>query len=88
MPVYVVSLDLARPGPHYERLWNILGHELQGRRVLLSQWAVRDKGDARALLAILRPALIDPNDRLLIIDRDSHDWAGINLVSRLEKIEP
>ena len=87
MPVYVVSLDLARPGPHYERLWNILGHELQGRRVLLAQWAVRSEGNARALLAYLRPALIDANDRLLVMDRDSLDWAGINLVTRLEQIE-
>ena len=62
-------------------------HELQGRRVLLAQWAVRSKGDAKTLLAYLRPALIDANDRLLVMDRDSLDWAGINLASRLDKIE-
>ena len=46
------------------------------------------KGDARTLLAYLRPALIDANDRLLVMNRDSLDWAGINLAARLEKIEP
>jgi len=88
MPVFVVSYDLTRPGQQYEQLLNTLEHELQGRRVLFSQWAVRSKGDARALLAHLRPSLIDASDRLLVMDRDSLDWAGINLVSRLEKIEP
>jgi hypothetical protein len=88
MPVFVVSYDLTRPGQQYERLWNTLEHELQGRRVLLSQWAVRDKGDARALLAHLRPSLMDAHDRLLVMDRDSLDWAGINLATRLEKIDP
>jgi hypothetical protein len=88
MPVYVVSFELHRPGQQYERLWSTLQHELQGRQVLVSQWAVRAKGDARTLLAQLRPSLVDANDRLLVMDRDSLDWAGINLVSRLEKIEP
>ena len=69
-------------------MWNTLEHELQGRRVLLCQWAVRAKVDARAVLAHLRPSLIDAKDRLLVMDRDSLDWAGINLASRLEKIEP
>jgi hypothetical protein len=88
MPVFVVSYDLRRPEPHYERLLNTLEHDLQGRRVLLFHWAVRAKGDARTLLAHLRPALIDANDRLLVMDRDSLDWAGINLAARLEKIDP
>lgn len=87
MPVFVVSFELTRPGQEYERLVTALEHELQGRRVLLSQWAVRANGDAKALLAHLRPSLIDAHDRLLVMDRDSHDWAGINLASRLEKIE-
>ena len=84
----MVSYDLNRPGQQYEHLLNTLEHELHGRRVLLSQWAVRSKGDARTLLAHLRPSLIDANDRLIVMDRDSLDWAGINLASRLEKIEP
>ena len=87
MPVFMVSFDLNRPGQQYERLWNTLEHELQGRRILLAQWAVRSEGDAKTLLAYLRPALIDANDRLLVMDRDSLDWAGINLASRLDKIE-
>ena len=87
MPVFVVSYDLNRPAQQYERLQNVLEHELQGRRVLLAQWAVRSNWNARALLAYLRPALIDANDRLLVMDRDSLDWAGINLVTRLEQIE-
>ena len=88
MPVFVVTYDLHRPGQQYEHLWNTLEHELQGRRVLHCQWAVRFNGDARTVLAHLRPSLIDANDRLLVMDRDSLDWAGINLASRLEKIEP
>ena len=88
MPVFMVSYDLHRPGQQYERLLNTLEHELKGRRVLHSQWAVRAKGDAKAVLAHLRPTLIDGNDRLLVMDRDSLDWAGINLATRLEKFEP
>ena len=88
MPVFMVSYDLHRPGQQYERLLNTLEHELQGRRVLHCQWAVRAKGDAKAVLAHLRPTLIDGNDRLLVMDRDSLDWAGINLATRLEKFEP
>jgi hypothetical protein len=88
MPVFMVSYDLHRPGQQYERLLNTLEHELQGRRVLHAQWAVRATGDAKAVLAHLRPTLIDMNDRLLVMDRDSLDWAGLNLATRLEKFEP
>jgi hypothetical protein len=56
--------------------------------VLHAQWAVRATGDAKAVLAHLRPTLIDMNDRLLVMDRDSLDWAGLNLATRLEKFEP
>ena len=78
MPVYVVSYDLNRPIQHYEQLWDAL-KRLDGRPVLLAQWSVRARGNAEALGNLLRAYLIDNNDRLLVIDRDSGDWAGWNL---------
>ena len=84
MPVYVVSYDLTLPGQNYAGLWNVLQTELQGQRVLLSQWSVRARGPASALRDYLTPH-IDASDRLLVMDRDSGDWAGRNLMIRLDQ---
>jgi hypothetical protein len=83
MPVYVVSYDLNRPGQNYPELWAAL-RELQAQRILQSQWAVRARGDAAALRDWLWRHM-DGTDRLLVMDRDSADWAAYNLMARLDQ---
>ncbi len=81
MPVYVVSYDLNKPGKNYDDLWNAL-KKLNGQRVLLSQWGVRARGPSSGLRDYLWQ-FMDANDRLLVMDRDSGDWAAMNLMARL-----
>lgn len=83
MPVYVVSYDLTRPGQNYEALWTEL-RRLGGQRVLQSQWAVNVTNTATELNKHLW-GYLDANDRLLVMARDSGDWAGTNLMIRLDQ---
>lgn len=81
MPMYVVSYDLNQPRQKYERLWPALV-ALRGRHVLSSTWTVEATGPASALRDYLRQ-FIDVNDRVLVIERDSTDWAEWNLTPGL-----
>jgi len=81
MPVYVVSYDLTRPGQNYDTLWEAF-KKLEGRRVLPSQWRVNARGDSAALRDHLRQYM-DATDRVLVMSRDSGDWASYNLLSKL-----
>jgi hypothetical protein len=82
MPVYVVSYDLTRPGQNYDTLWAEL-KRLGGQRVLQSQWAV-NVNNTSAELRDHFWAYMDRTDRLLVMARDSGDWAGMNLMINLE----
>ena len=79
--MYVVSYDLKLSRQHYERLWPAL-IALRGRQVLSATWAVEASGPATALRDYLRQ-FIDVNDRVLVMERDSEDWAEWNLTTGL-----
>jgi hypothetical protein len=83
MPVFVVSYDLTRPGQHYPQLWETL-KGLSGKRLLESAWAVHANGPAEALREyVWTNGAMDPTDRLLVMARDSDDWAAKNLRTKL-----
>ena len=67
----------------YERLWPALV-ALRGRRVLSSTWAVEANGPATALRDYLRQ-FVDLNDRVLVMELDSTDWAEWNLTTGLSR---
>ena len=81
MPVYVVTYDLTQSRQHYQRLWPAL-IALRARHVLSSTWAVEADGPATALRDYLRQ-FVDLNDRVLVMELESADWAEWNLTTRL-----
>ena len=85
MPKYVISYDLIAPGKNYDALWAEL-QRLQLRRILFSQWAGWVQvANSVALRDHLR-RFIDANDRILVMDVNGPDWAGYNLMDRLDQI--
>ena len=82
MAKFVISYDLLAPGKNYEALWAEL-RRLQTKQVLLSQWAGRIDSTAQQLRDHLR-LFMDPNDRILVMSAETSDWAGYNLMSRLD----
>ena len=79
---YLVSYDLNKPGQAYERLWQ----ELQtagAKRVLDSQWVVRVTNMDAAGLRDYFWRFMDQNDRLLVVNIDSSNWAGTNLKTKI-----
>jgi hypothetical protein len=80
--VYVISYDL-RIGASlddYSRITNAI-EALGGRRVLLSQWAVRSNWSSTQVATHLH-GFIDGNDRLLVTEINSN-WAGYNPMADL-----
>jgi len=73
MPRYLISYDLNTPGRNYKKLYDELD-QLGGRRVLLSQWALRNDATAVDLCNHFWQFL-DGNDRLLVSDLD-RVWAS------------
>lgn len=84
MALFVISYDLITPGKSYEPLWAEL-RRLQAKQVLFSQWAGRIDASAVTLRDHLR-RYMDANDRLLVMDVDGPDWAGYNLMARLDQM--
>lgn len=84
MARFVISYDLIAPGRNYDPLWAELTR-LQVKRVLYSQWAGRIDANATQLRDHLRQ-YIDANDRILVQDTDGPDWAGYNLMARLDQM--
>jgi hypothetical protein len=85
MPRFVISYDLLVPGKNYETLWAELAR-LKAQRLLLSQWGANiTDANATQLRDHLR-RFMDANDRILVMDRDSADWAGYNLLARLDQM--
>jgi hypothetical protein len=84
MAKFVISYDLIAPGKNYDALWAEL-RRLQVRRILFSQWAGRIDATAAQLRDHLRK-FIDTNDRILIMDSEGPDWAGYNLMDRLDQM--
>ncbi|MDE0441152.1 MAG: hypothetical protein OXL38_03430 [Gammaproteobacteria bacterium] len=72
---YIVSYDLRQPGQYYVGLWAEL-NRLGAKRVLQSQWIVRQNMTAMQLLNHLRH-FIDPNDLMLVNGFGNGDWASI-----------
>jgi hypothetical protein len=85
MPRFVISYDLNAPGKDYEPLWAEL-RRLQARRLLFSQWGAHITDANAARLRDHLRQYIDANDRILVMDRDSADWAGFNLMGRLDEM--
>jgi hypothetical protein len=89
MPKFVVSYDLIAPGRNYDTLWAEL-RRLQLKRILFSQWAGWiDVGTATDPAGAVRDHLrqfIDSNDRILVQDVNGANWAGWNLMDRLDQI--
>lgn len=85
MARFVISYDLITPGKNYDALWAELGR-LQAKRVLLSQWAGRINATSASHLRDHLRQYIDANDRILVMDADSADWAGYNLMARLDQM--
>ncbi len=82
MAVYVISYDLNTAGKNYQALYDELDR-LGASRVLLSQYAVNRINTNAASLRDHLWGYMDANDRLLVMARDSGDWAGMNLITRL-----
>lgn len=59
-------------------LWAEHMMRLQTRRILFSQWFGRIDASSVQLRDHLRQFL-DPNDRILVTNMDTADWAGYNL---------
>ena len=82
MAVYVISYDLNAPGKDYQALYDELDR-LGASPILLSQHAVnRTNTDAAGLRDHLW-TFMDTNDRLLVMARNSGNWAGRNLITKL-----
>ena len=82
MAVYVISYDLNAPGKDYQALYDELDR-LGASRILLSQHAVnRTNTDAAGFRDHLW-TFMDTNDRLLVMARNSGNWAGMNLITKL-----
>lgn len=84
MGVYMVSYDLLTPGQNYEGLRNEL-QRLGAKRILLSQWVMRNDASASALRNHFRQ-FIDTNDRLFVNAMDLQDWAGWNILFDLNNL--
>jgi hypothetical protein len=82
---FVVSYDLLQPGRDYGPLWTEL-QRLGGKRILLSQWALTVTNVNAAQFREHLRRFVDPNDRILVMSRDSSDWAGLNLLARVDQI--
>ncbi len=81
MKAYLISYDLVAPGRNYQRLFEEL-NRLGGFRVLQSQWVIRVTNTAAQVRDHLMQ-FVDANDRVLV--NDFFDWAGYNLLTKLEK---
>lgn len=82
MAVYVINYDLNAPGKNYQALYDELDR-LGASRILLSQHAVNRTNTDAARLRDYLWAFMDTNDRLLVMARDSGNWAGMNLITKL-----
>ena len=82
---YVISYDLISPGKDYQKLWDALS-DIGAQRILLSQWAVRRTNTSAKNLRDYIWQFMDANDRLLVMDSESSDWAGINLMTKLSAL--
>lgn len=74
---YLVSYDVDTPGKDYQKLWNEL-ERLGGKRVLLSEWIVRNDATPAVMRDHFRQ-FIDANDRLLVSEL-TDNWASWNLM--------
>lgn len=86
---YIVLYDLCSPGQNYEELYKKLKSYLQWGKLTESAWAVVSSQDAASIRDSLS-ALIDKNDRLLVIKSGtaaawqnllaSNEWIKQNII--------
>ena len=81
---FAITYDLLTPGKDYQALREALS-DIGATRVLSSQWVLRRETTAPALRDHLR-RYVDPDDRLLVTCLDSDDWAGFNLLVRMDTL--
>lgn len=84
MAVFVISYDLTRPCETYESFWEALD-ELGARRVLSSLYAARVNATAVELRDHLSQHLA-PTDSLVVMARDSEEWATKRVETSLDAI--
>jgi hypothetical protein len=80
---YLISYDLNTPGKDYKRLYDALA-SIGAKRILLSQWAVRRDGTTCAQIRDALWALMDSNDRLLVMEVGA--FAANNLMTKLGEV--
>ncbi len=83
MPRYLISYDLNAPGRNYEALFDELAR-LGAKRLLLSQWGLRNAATADAIRAHLW-SFMDGNDRLLVSTLDV-EWTSQNMINPINEI--
>jgi hypothetical protein len=83
MPRYLISYDLNAPGRNYDALFNELAR-LGAKRLLLSQWGLRNAATGTALRDHLW-SFMDGNDRLLVSSLDA-EWASQNTATAINEI--
>jgi hypothetical protein len=83
MPRYLISYDLNAPGRNYEALFDELAR-LRAKRLLLSQWGLRNPATAVAIRDHLW-SFMDGNDRLLVSSLDA-EWASQNITAPINEI--
>ena len=81
--LYIVSYDLRKPGQDYSGLTEEL-ERLGGKKVLLSQWAMRRTNTSAKALREHFQKFIDDNDRLLVTQVD--DWSSWNALISINDV--
>lgn len=81
--LYMVSYDLRKPGQDYKSLIDEL-ERLGGKKVLKSEWALRQNNTSASDLRDHLRQFIDSNDRLLVVAVS--DWAAWNAMIDINDI--
>ena len=83
MALHLISCDLDAPGRDYRELHDELAR-LGAKRLMRTQWALRNPATADALREHLWP-FMDPNDRLLVSNLDA-GWTSLNVMTPIKDI--
>jgi hypothetical protein len=83
MPRHLVSYDLNAAGKNYKPLYDELSR-LGAKRLLMSQWALRNPANAKQLADHLWQFL-DRTDRLLVSNLDG-DWCSYGMMTDINTV--
>ena len=82
---YVISYDLRKPGRDYDSLHKELVR-YGAKRVLQSEWCLRDSYTTAEDLRDHFRKFMDSNDRILVVAIDGTDWSGWKLINKISKM--